>query len=88
VAPNRPQRFSGDLSKENILPRLYRRTLIRLTFGFSRGGVGSARAAVGCMPVLDGVLERRDHFLEIWRQSAAALDCRPQRHRRSQQGVD
>jgi hypothetical protein len=34
------------------------------------------------MPVLDGVLERRDHFVEIWRQPAAALDYRPERHRR------
>ena len=39
-------------------------------------------SAAGCKPMLDGVLKSRNDFLEIARQCAAALDSRPQRHRR------
>jgi hypothetical protein len=41
-----------------------------------------ALAAVGCKRLLDGVLECRDHFVEIRRQSVATFDDRPQRYRR------
>jgi hypothetical protein len=41
-----------------------------------------ARAAVGCMPVLNGVLKGRNHFVEIRRQYATSLDYWPQCHRR------
>lgn len=39
-----------------------------------------ARAAAGCMPVLDGVLQGRNHVVEIRRQLAAPFNRRPQRH--------
>ncbi|HEY7153735.1 MAG TPA: hypothetical protein VH575_07230 [Gemmataceae bacterium] len=38
--------------------------------------------AVGCKPVLDGVLKRRNDFFEIGRQLAATFDGWPQRERR------
>jgi hypothetical protein len=55
---------------------------VRLTFGISRGGLMIARAAIGCVPVLDGVPKGRNHFVEIRRQFAASLDHWPQRDRR------
>ena len=38
-------------------------------------------AADGCKPMLDGVLQRRNEFFDIWRYRTAALSARPERNR-------